>query len=288
MKTPLRFAAIVSAFVATAVGCAPAKILNTITPSASFEREKNVSYGSLDRQKLDIYRTSNPRDEAPVIVFVHGGSWDSGSKDLYKFFAEGFTAEGFDVVVPNYRLYPEAVFPLMLEDTGKALTFAADMFGGRNLVVIGHSAGAYNLLMTLMRPEFYPGGSEAICSRISGIVSLAGPTGIAPLESEPYISIFPDRFTSTDAPINNAEEPLPPVFFGHGLKDTTVNPLNSEYLAEKINARGGLAVLKTYEGLNHIDVVKVMSKYFDGGAPVKADVINFINGLETGAGPFCR
>lgn len=284
----MRFAAVATAFVVTAAACAPVKILNSITPSASFEREKNISYGPLDRQKLDIYRTSTPRTAAPVIVFVHGGSWDSGSKDLYKFLAEGFTAEGFDVVVPNYRLYPEAVFPLMLEDTGKALAFAAETFAGRNLVAIGHSAGAYNLLMTVMRPEFYPGGSSAICSRISGLVSLAGPTGIVSLKAEPYITIFPDRFTASDAPMNNTAQPLPPVFFGHGLKDTTVYPQNSQHLAEKINARGGLAVVKTYEDLNHTDVVKVMSKYFDGGAPLKADVINFISGLDAGTGSFCR
>ena len=70
--------------------CAPVNLLNTITPSGTFDKAKDVSYGDLDRQKLDIYRPDKPKIGSPVIVFVHGGSWEEGSKDIYKFLADGF------------------------------------------------------------------------------------------------------------------------------------------------------------------------------------------------------
>ena len=77
--------------------CAPVTFLNGITPSGSFSKAKNISYGELDRQALDIYKADKPRANTPVIVFIHGGSWSEGNKDIYKFLAEGFTSEGFDL-----------------------------------------------------------------------------------------------------------------------------------------------------------------------------------------------
>ena len=287
MKKPFNLVAML-ALVSGVVSCAPVKLLNAVTSASSFEKDKNLSYGDLERQKLDIYNAQEPRLNSPVIIFVHGGSWDSGNKNLYKFLAQGFTAEGFDVVVPNYRLYPDVVFPAMIEDTGKAIAYAAQHFSGRELVVMGHSAGAYNSLMTLLRPEFYPGGSSAICSRIAGVVAIAPPTGTVSLVKEPYITIFPERFTGADAPMQNAQTKIPPVLFVHGLKDTVVYPQESQMLADKITERGGSAKVKTYAELNHIGVIKVTSKFFDGDASVKTDVIDFIDSLDTESGNFCR
>ena len=127
--------------------CAPVQILNGITPSGSFSKAKNISYGPLERQKLDIYKADTPRPNTPMLIFIHGGSWQEGSKEIYKFLAEGFTSEGFDIAVPNYRLYPDAIYPQMLEDSAKAVTYVAKQYPDRPLVIMGHSAGAYNALM---------------------------------------------------------------------------------------------------------------------------------------------
>lgn len=293
-RKTLALAALMIAALLSPAACAPAKILNAITPSASYEKDKNISYGPLARQKLDIYRAETARPSAPLLVFIHGGSWDSGHKDLYKFLAEGFTSEGYDVVVPNYRLYPEVKYPVFVEDSAKAIAFTAEKFPGRPLVVMGHSAGGYNMLMAMMQPEFYPKDAPPACESVAGLVSLAGPTGIIALGSEPYITIFPERMFGSDAPMNNVKvegaasaPPLPPVFFGHGLDDTTVYPQNSEKLAGKITAAGGQAVLKTYKGLGHTDVVKVLSRHFDDDSSLKADILAFIEGLNLSGGPYC-
>lgn len=282
-----------------AAACAPVKVLNAITPSASFEKDKNISYGPLARQTLDIYRADTPKAGAPLLVFVHGGSWESGNKDLYKFLAEGFTSRGYDMVVPNYRLYPEVKYPGFVEDTAKALAFTAAQFPDRRLVVMGHSAGAYNILMSILEPSFYPGGAAAACASIAGLISLAGPTGVGALGSEPYVSIFPERLFGSDAPLNNVAplapsvgageptRPLPAFFFGHGLDDKTVYPQNSQKLAAKINSSGGTAVLKLYDGLDHTGIIRVLSRHFEGGASVKTDIVAFIDGLDLSAPPDC-
>ena len=273
--------------VAVLAACAPVTFLNSITPSGSFSKAKDISYGDLDRQKLDIYKADKPRGKAPVIVFTHGGSWSEGSKDIYKFLAEGFTSEGFDIVIPNYRLYPEAVYPQMIEDTAKAIAFAARQYPNRALVVMGHSAGAYNTLMASLNKDYLAAEGIAVCERIAGIISLAGPAGTDPLVREPYITIFPDRFQKDDAPLAYTDQPSPAVFAMHGSDDTTVNPQNSKDLAAKVQSRGGHAVLKIYEGRDHTDGVKLLSRHFDEDAPLKADIIAFIESLPK-SGNFCR
>lgn len=259
--------------------CAPVTILNGITPSSTFDRTKNLSFGDGERDKLDIYRTETPKENAPVLMFVHGGSWDSGSKNIYKFLAEGFTKSGYDIVVPNYRIYPNAKFPDFLEDNARAVAFTVETFPNRKIVLVGHSAGGYNVLMLGLRDEFLSGAGVDRCAVISGVVSLAAPVGLTPLDSKPLTDIFPDRFTADDAAINNVTGPTPPIFLGHGEKDTTVNPLNASKLAEKIVARGGVAQSKVYPGQSHVDVVKVISRHFDGKVTLKADIINFIDNL---------
>lgn len=282
MKTGFGILAASFATLLGALACAPVNILNTITPSGSFEKAKDISYGDLDRQKLDIYRAEISRPDSPVLVFVHGGSWTDGSKNIYKFLAEGFTSEGFDVVVPNYRLYPDAVYPQMIEDSAKAVAFTAKQYPDRPLVVIGHSAGAYNVLMLGLDGAYLKSAGANLCEAVSGIVSLSGPTGIIPLKEEPYITIFPDRFTSTDAPLNNVKGPMPPLFLGHGDKDKTVYPQNSEALAKKINERGGKAIYKLYDDMNHTGPVKVLSRHFDGDSSLKNDIIEFALDVSKG------
>lgn len=256
--------------------CSPAKLLNVITPSGSFSKAKDIPYGELKRHKLDIYSPDEPRAAAPIIMFTHGGSWTDGSKGLYKFFAEGLTSEGFEVVVPNYRLYPEVSYPGFIEDTALAAAFTAKRYPGRPLVLIGHSAGAYNTLMSILDDSYFKSLGLDMCSTISGVVSMSAPTGIIPLKEEPYITIFPDRFTKMDAPLNIVTGPTPPILFLHGADDKTVYPRNSSELADKIAARGGQAEVIIYPKLNHTDVVKVMSRHFDGGSTLKADLVKFV------------
>ena len=269
------------------IACAPVNLLNTLTPSGSFSKSSDVSYGELGRQNLDIYKAKLPKANSPVIVFLHGGSWRMGSKDIYKFIAEAFTSEGFDVVVPNYRLYPEVRFPDMIVDTAKAFSFITRQYPDRPLVIIGHSAGAYNALMTTMDKSYLVAEGIAACDHIAGLISLAAPTGAYELKKEPYITIFPDRFQSMDAPLAHVAAPVPSLFVMNGADDTTVGPKNAEDLTAAVQARGGHAVLKIYDGFDHIDAVKRLSRHFDGGTTYKADILDFIDGLPKN-GNFCR
>ena len=279
-----RLSKVVTSISAVALsGCSAAGLLNSITPSSSFDRDKGLFYGSEDRQTYDVYRSSNPKADAPVIVFVYGGGWTDGQKSMYKFLAEGFTKDGYDVVVPDYRLHPQSQYPMMVTDTGLAVRAAGELYPGRPLVLVGHSAGAYNVLMTAMAPEI---SKIDVCERVAGVISLAGPTGAYPLTEEPYITIFPERFQADDNPIGRVGAPLPPIMLVNGADDSTVGQKNATELGAKLREAGQTVDVKIYEGMNHIDPVRVLSRHFDGGSPLKKDITTFIDGLAQDR-PFC-
>lgn len=262
------------------IGCTASGVLNGITPSSSFDRDKNITYGDGDRQTMDIYRAAAPKAGSPVIVFVYGGGWTRGEKGMYKFVAEGFTKDGFDVAVPDYRLYPDSVYPDMITDTGQAVNAVADAFPGRSLVLMGHSAGGYNVLMTAMAPDV---SGVATCDRIAGVVSLAAPTGAYPMTDDPYTTIFPDRFMGQDAPMNRTNSELPPIMLVNGKDDTTVGYGNAVKLSKSLKASGHAVTLSIYDDMNHIDPVRVLSRHFDGGSSLKADIVAFIDSLPARA-----
>ena len=274
------FAIIVLCLVALVglAACNAASVLNGITPNSSFERSKDVPYGPLPRQTLDVYRANAPRPGAPVVVFVHGGGWEDGDKKIYKFVGDAFAKDGYDVVVPNYRLHPEAVYPSVVEDTARAAAWATGEFG-RPVVLMGHSAGGYNVLQAVFAPGISAEAGLDVCSGVAGVVALAAPTGAYELESEPYVSVFPNRFRGDDAPLNRAkagQTDVPRILFVHGDADTTVGPKNSTELGVLLGERARVAL---YEGRGHIDVVRLLSRHFDGDSSIKATILDFLEGL---------
>ncbi|MET4105765.1 alpha/beta hydrolase [Hymenobacter sp. UYP22] len=99
------------------------------------------------RHRLDVY---TPKQQAatprPVVVFIHGGSWNSGSKDFYSFIGRRLAKQGVVAVIINYRLAPQVRVPQMADDCARAVAWTAahiQDYGGdpQRLFVMGHSAG---------------------------------------------------------------------------------------------------------------------------------------------------
>jgi acetyl esterase/lipase len=100
------------------------------------------------RHRLDIYQPTPAATPRPVVLFIHGGNWNSGSKDaiLYKAIGRRLARQGFVGVVMSYRLAPQVQVPQQAEDCARALAWAVahiGEYGGdpAHLVLMGHSAG---------------------------------------------------------------------------------------------------------------------------------------------------
>lgn len=83
----------------------------------------------------------------PVLVFVHGGGWITGSLNSYAELINAFAARGLLTIAPAYRLAPEYIYPAAEIDALHAVRWAqqhAATFGGdpARLCLAGDSAGA--------------------------------------------------------------------------------------------------------------------------------------------------
>src|SRR5439155_13676259 len=112
----------------------------------------DVSYGRSPREVLDIYPASQPA--SPVLVYIHGGYWRSGSKDDNCNFVPAFTQRGATVVVMEYDLCPQVTVTDIVQQacTGIAWTYRnVTRYGGNpsKLYISGHSAGGHLTAMAL-------------------------------------------------------------------------------------------------------------------------------------------
>ncbi|KAJ2962022.1 hypothetical protein NQZ79_g2823 [Umbelopsis isabellina] len=98
---------------------------------------------------------ASPAAPHPIIVFIYGGSWSSGSKIMYTTMANTLRELGYAVIVPDYRKYPEVKAAKMYHDVRKTIRWAfthAHEFSGdtEQIHVMGHSAGAHLAAQTVL------------------------------------------------------------------------------------------------------------------------------------------
>ena len=129
-------------------------MLNECAVARPSRRTKDIPYVnntspgfSPERHILDVYsprqKSATPR---PVVVFIHGGSWNSGSKNLYGFVGRRLAKQGIVAVVISYRLSPAVLVPAMAHDCARAVAWTSQHigeYGGdpARIFVMGHSAG---------------------------------------------------------------------------------------------------------------------------------------------------
>lgn len=261
-------------------GCSALGTFNSLVPKDTGSRQvaRDIAYGPLDRQMLDVYRPSSHGGPLPVIVFFYGGSWDSGSKSGYAWLGRALAARGYLVVIPDYRLYPEVRFPAFLEDNAKSVDWAianAARFGGdpQRIVLAGHSAGAYNAAMLALDPQWLGARRKAI----RGLAGLAGPYDFLPFDgpiTRRTFGDYPDL--PATQPVNFAGVGDPPAFLATGSEDRTVRARNSDNLAAKLTAAGVAVERVTYDGLGHIGILTAIAKPFRGRASVLDDLSAFV------------
>jgi len=112
----------------------------------------NVAYGSSPRELLDIYAADKPA--GPVLVYIHGGYWRSGSKEDNCNFVPTFTQRGATVVLVEYDLCPQVTVSDIVRQTRSAIAWTYKnivRYGAdpAKLFIAGHSAGGHLTGMAL-------------------------------------------------------------------------------------------------------------------------------------------
>jgi len=265
--------------------CSVAGLFNAFIPERGMQATHEIAFGQLPRQKLDVYQPAGgstaARGPRPVVVFFYGGAWDSGDKSNYLFAAEALTSRGYVVVIPNYRIYPEVIFPTYMEDAALAVKWTFDKaarFGGDpgKVFVMGHSAGA-QLAALIAYDRTYLARVGLDKSQIRGVVSLAGPMDFLPLTEPTLFLIFPEAVRAASQPINFITGKEAPTLVLHGEEDTRVGIHNARNLAARIRERGGMVEENYYPGMGHLGIILAISAPLRNGKPILDRVARFID-----------
>ncbi|KAF9093369.1 hypothetical protein BGX23_003385 [Mortierella sp. AD031] len=125
---------------------------------------------SVQEMVVDVYRPTKVEGglDRPVLMYIHGGGWTSGSKSLLGPLVTEMIAQNWVIVTVNYRLNTKDGYPTQLIDCKRAVRWIRDeiqTYGGDpfNVVVAGDSSGAQlaaMLALTPNDPKYQPGFEE--------------------------------------------------------------------------------------------------------------------------------
>lgn len=163
-------------FAAVAIACV-ISFGTAVAQETNFTVTSDIPYGPLERQKLDVYFPSEASDRGEILIFFYGGSFHIGDKDSLKIIGRSFASEGTVFVAPNFRNYPDAVFPIFVEDAAQAVNHVLKTLvndeHSRPVFLGGWSSGAYIAAMVGINEDYLqefgiPKGT------IAGIIGIAG------------------------------------------------------------------------------------------------------------------
>ncbi|SDS63575.1 alpha/beta hydrolase [Gramella sp. MAR_2010_147] len=128
-------------------------------------KHKNILYlkkaEKSEQPGLNIFSPKNKNSlvKSPVLIFVHGGNWDSGKKEMYSFFGKNFAKKGITTVVVGYTLSPQADYKEMTSQIASAIQWTKNNIEHYNgdpnkLFLTGHSAGGHLISLAVMNPEY--------------------------------------------------------------------------------------------------------------------------------------
>ncbi|OAD60481.1 putative arylformamidase [Eufriesea mexicana] len=162
------------------------KFAKEVTENArkTLKCELNVPYSTTERTKYDIYGTNLPND-SPIFIFIHGGYWQEGNKDLAAFAASVFVNKGIKVITIGYDLCPNVKLGNIISQIKTAVEHvlkSALHLKCRNVWVAGHSAGAH-LASSLLYDELWLDKmtKQGYLNLLKGIVLIGGVFNLKPL-----------------------------------------------------------------------------------------------------------
>ena len=131
----------------------------------------------------DLYLPKG-RTKAPVLVAVHGGGWQIGSRAAYRYWGLFLARNGYALFAIDYRLAKAGVFPAAVYDTKAAIQFVRAKAGEYNLDadrigLIGDFAGAHlSALVALAGDQFNSAyrddANAAVSTKVKTVVGFYG------------------------------------------------------------------------------------------------------------------
>lgn len=228
----------------------------------------NIPYNNdtLKKHLLDIYLPANAKGKVssgtPLVVFIHGGGWIGNDKYADMGYMpntiNAMLESGFAIASIDYRFAQNAVFPAILQDCNKAVSFLydnADKYGldKNRMALMGFSAGGH--LASLMgtsqnnKVESLYFSNSYRPFNYKAVVDFYGPTDLTLLpgnedEKSPEGILIgakplerPD-LAKAASPIAYIDKNDPPFLIFHGEKDNIVSNKQSKLFSAWLKYHG--------------------------------------------------
>ena len=231
------------------------------------------------RQRLDLYLPAVSAGRLPLIIWIHGGAWQSGSRTSCPPLNESYAERGYAVASIGYRFSSDATFPAQIQDCKAAIRWLrahADQYGidPDKFGAWGSSSGGH--LVALLGTcqdiaEFDVGENLEFSSGVQAVCSYFGPTDFLQMDAQaiPNSPVRHDAATSPESrliggpiqkrpelaaranPITYVSKNAPPFLIVHGDMDPLVPWQQSELLFKALGRKGVQVHFHTIHGAAH-------------------------------------
>jgi len=218
--------------------------------------------------KMDIYMPPNEGRLTPVVINIHGGGWNHGSKEKQKGFGSFFKIK-MAVVNMSYRLVDVAPAPAAIEDVRSVLIYLVKHAEELNIdtskiIVMGGSAGGHLAMMGgyLNNNTTFDKDKEVLKNlKIAAVVNKYGIADMVDFSigDNPYKSavrwigarIIDRDFIKSVSPLYHIDSNTPPTFIVHGDADPIVPYRQSQVLEKALTENNIVHEFITVEGGGH-------------------------------------
>ena len=265
---------VASCFAQTANNEAPRR--PHLPPGVKMLKDLEYGHAGSTAMRLDLYLPEKRDTPLPLLIWVHGGAWRSGSKDNPGP-ALQFASEGYAVAQVGYRLSGQAIFPAQIYDCKAAVRwlransqqygldpnrFAAwgSSAGGHLVALLGTSGGVKELEGDVNQLQ--------TSSRVQAVVDWFGPTDFLQITNESHNSEFnaadspvtellggtvaeKTQLAAQASPITFVTKDAPPFLIMHGDQDQTVPIKQSLRFYNALKKAGVDATFIPVKGAGH-------------------------------------
>ena len=242
--------------------------------------------------RTDLYLNPNASKPTPVVINIHGGGWNKGTKESQGGFNTFFKA-GFAVANMEYRLSGQAKAPAAVEDTRCMLIYLIKNAKELNIdvnkiVIMGGSAGGHLALMGGLLGNDHRFDTNCPGVENVKVAAIIDKYGIADVwdwtygpehkSSSPKLWLGDnannDAFIKSVSPINYVTKNSPPIFIVHGDSDPTVPYQQSVDLYKKLQKLGVKSQFITVPGGLHGKFDK------EKNADINKSIIEFLKSIN--------
>ena len=262
--------------------CSPERLVNTVNATNAprgLTVVKDQRYGPDARNVIDVYAPQDARN-APVALFIHGGSWTGGDKSDHAFVGDSLARAGYVTGVMNYRLAPQNRYPAYVQDAALALKWLRDnagKYGGnaQNVFVMGHSAGGFNAVELVVNERWLREVNVPVSS-VRGVIGVAGPYSYD-FRQFPSKNAFPEGGLPEDImPDRHVRKDAPPHLLLVAANDTVVYPQNALNMEAALKKAGASVERKVLPRLNHVTIIGAVARNLTFLGGTRDEVIRFI------------